>query len=45
MHDEEGCLRYFFASQLDVSERYHLLAEIAELRARISNLETRLADA
>ena len=39
VHDEAGQLRYFFASQLDVSERYGLLEEIAALKARIAELE------
>lgn len=41
VHDEEGRLRYFFASQLDVTERYDLLKEVADLKARIAELGTR----
>ncbi|MGV7032636.1 PAS domain-containing protein [Methylobacterium symbioticum] len=41
VHDEAGQLRYFFASQLDVSERYRLLDEIATLKARVAELEAR----
>lgn len=42
VHDDAGTLRYFFASQLDVSERYGLLGEIADLKARLAAAEARL---
>ncbi|AWN38751.1 PAS domain-containing protein [Methylobacterium radiodurans] len=42
VHDDAGALRYFFASQLDVSERYRLLAEIADLKGRLAEAEARL---
>jgi PAS domain S-box-containing protein len=44
VHDDSGALRYFFASQLDVSERYALLDEIAVLRGRLAAAESRLTD-
>ncbi len=43
VHDEEGRLRYFFASQLDVSERYRLTVEIAQLKARLAAAEARVS--
>lgn len=42
VHDDSGALRYFFASQLDVSERYRLFDEIAELKGRLAAAESRL---
>lgn len=45
VHDDAGALRYFFASQLDVSERYRLLSEIADLEARLAAAEVRLKGA
>jgi PAS domain S-box-containing protein len=43
VRDAEGKVVYFFASQLDVSERYALTAEIARLERALAEAEAKLA--